>query len=239
MEKILIYGGTSLIAKELIKILDSAENQFLIFCRNKQNFENYLKENNLEKEKFSIYEVNLENLEENIKIIDSISDIKELYWIAGFTGDPKKEILDLSTCQKNINVNFLHPIIIMNKIISNSKIKINGSIAVVTSVAGLRGRAKNIFYGSAKSALISYLSGIRQKYDGKINVTTIIPGYIKTSKFSMKAPNFLIIEPSALAKKIVEGVRKKKEVIYSSIIWRVIMLCINLIPEKIFKKLKF
>ena len=33
-----------------------------------------------------------------------------------------------------------------------------------------REREKNIFYGSAKSALISFLSGLRQKFNGKLNI---------------------------------------------------------------------
>ena len=112
-------------------------------------------------------------------------------------------------------------------------------IAVITSVAGLRGRSKNIFYGSAKSALISYLSGIRQRFNGKINVTTVIPGYIRTAKFNLSAPKILISEPDKLARKIVDAVNNKREIIYCSFQWKLIMNLIKLIPEKIFKKLSF
>ena len=89
-------------------------------------------------------------------------------------------------------------------------------IVAVTSVAGLRGRAKNIFYGSAKSALIAYLSGLRQKYNDRIDVITVIPGYISTRDFKINAPSFLISTPTELAKKIVNSVTKRREIVYSS-----------------------
>ena len=55
------------------------------------------------------------------------------------------------------------------KIIPND----NSFIAVLTSVAGIRGRGKRLFYSSAKSGMNVYLSGLRQKiFDKKINVLT-------------------------------------------------------------------
>ena len=130
--------------------------------------------------------------------------------------------------------------LLINRLVKKLDIKNNSSfISVITSVAGLRGRAKNIFYGSSKSALISYLSGLRQKYNNKINVITVIPGYISTKNFNISAPSILVSTPKSLAKKMVDAVRKKKEIVYSNIWWKITMIIINLIPEKIFKKFKF
>ena len=87
-------------------------------------------------------------------------------------------------------------------------------MAVVCSVAGLRGRAKNIFYGSSKSGLITYLSGLRQKFHNKLNILTIIPGYMSTNSFKQTAPGFLITSPKKAASIIVRAIRTKKEIIY-------------------------
>ena len=114
-------------------------------------------------------------------------------------------------------------------------------IAVLTSVAALRGRSKRLFYASAKSGLINYLSGLRQKLNkDNINVITVLPGYIRTKNFeSSKAPSFLVVSPKKIAQIIYKAIKSRKNVIYTSFIWRTIMFSINLIPEKIFKKLKF
>ena len=68
-KKILIYGGSSLISLELIKIYNNEEYEFIIFCRNKNKFIERLKELDLSINKFTIYESDLIELEKNLKII--------------------------------------------------------------------------------------------------------------------------------------------------------------------------
>ena len=71
------------------------------------------------------------------------------------------------------------------------------------------------------------------------NVLTIIPGYIKTKSFKENAPNFLITSPKKAALIIFKGIKSKKEIVYVNFLWKIIMLFVRLIPEKIFKKLNF
>ena len=239
---IIIYGGSSLIAKELIIKLENDCDEFSIFCRNKSTVESYT--NYIKKIKINIYEVDLLDLEKNISIIENLNnDINGLIWISGFTGNAEKEFLDIKEGEKNIRINFINPILIINKIIPKMVLDNNSFIVVLASVAGLRGRAKQLFYSSAKSGLISYLSGLRQKLNlKKINVITIIPGYIRTKAFEVggwKAPSFLISSPKKAAKIIYKAINKKKDVVYIDSIWHIIMLIVMHIPEKIFKKLRF
>ena len=76
----------------------------------------------------------------------------------------------------------------------------------------------------------------------KINVLTIIPGYIRTRAFDKdkwNAPSFLIASPKKSAQIIYKAIKSKKDIVYLSFIWRIIVFCILCIPEKIFKKFKF
>jgi len=239
-KKILIYGGSSLISLELIQIYLRENYELIIFCRDQNSFLNKIKRLDLNTEKFTIYEADLTELEKNLKLVADIkSELKGIIWIAGETGNVDHEIENTNLAKKNIKINFLNPVLIINNLILKLKKDQNPFIAVVTSVAGLRGRQKNIFYGSAKSGMISYLSGLRQKFDGKINIITVIPGYMNTEKFNIKAPKFLITSPKNVANKIAKAIKNKQEVIYINFFWRIIMFLINLIPETIFKKLRF
>ena len=93
-EKIIIYGGSSLISKEILRILSKDFNQFIIFCRKKNIVEQYIKEFKLENSKIEIFEVDLLDLEKNISIIDKLTDnIRGLIWISGSTGNPDEEYL--------------------------------------------------------------------------------------------------------------------------------------------------
>ena len=128
--------------------------------------------------------------------------------------------------------------LIINSLIP--KLKKNSFICVFTSLAGLRGRAVRLFYCSAKAGLISYLSGLRQKlHQNDINVINVIAGYMDTEKFNYKANNLLISKPKDVINRVYNGIKSKKEIIYSSFIWFIISLIIRLIPEKLFKKFKF
>ena len=111
----------------------------------------------------------------------------------------------------------------------------------VSSVAGLRGRSKNFIYGSAKAALITFLSGCRNYYNNSnIFIMTVLPGFIKNDKNNTNTiENILQIEPSVLANKIFLAHKKKKEIVYSSFLWKLIMLIIQILPNRIFNKLRF
>ena len=73
----------------------------------------------------------------------------------------------------------------------------------------------------------------------KINVITVIPGYMNTKPFNIRAPSFLISSPEKSARIIYNAIKKEKEIVYINFFWKVIMFCINLIPEKIYKKFNF
>ena len=195
----------------------------------------------LEHLKIKIFEADLLDLETNLSIIEKLeNNICGLIWISGFTGNPDEEYLDSKKCEANLRVNFLNPVLLINKIVPKMKTGKKSFIAVFTSVAGLRGRSKRLFYSSAKSALIAYLSGLRQKLNKEqINILTVIPGYMRTKPFNIKAPSFLITSPEKSAQIVYNAIKKEKEIVYINFFWKIIMFCINLIPEKIYKKFNF
>ena len=142
------------------------------------------------------------------KLDDNIDGV---IWISGYTGDPEKEMNNIELASNNIKINFLNPVLIINKLLPKIINNGEGFLAVMCSVAGLRGRAKNIFYGSSKSGLITFLSGLRQKFHNKLNIVTIIPGYMSTNSFKESAPNFLITSPKKAATIITKAIKAKKE----------------------------
>ena len=117
----------------------------------------------------------------------------------------------------------------------------NSFIAVFTSVAGLRGRKKQLFYSSGKAGLIAYLSGLRQKVnESGILVTTIIPGYMNTKPFRRchQTPNFLITQPNKVALKVKNGIKDKKNSLHQLFL-KFIMFIINLVQRKFIKDYLF
>jgi len=239
-DTIIIYGGSSSIAKELIKKLSLKYKKFIIFCRKKNYIDQYIKEFELHDLDIKIFETDILNLDKNYSIIQDLNRIRGLIWLTGDTGNPEEEFLDNEKCEKTIRVNFLNPVLIINKIVPKIIEDADSFLVVLASVAGLRGRKKNLYYSSSKSGLIAYLSGLRQKLaEKKINVITVIPGYMKTRPFNLKAPSFLVASPKKASDIICNAIYSKKEIVYINFIWKIIMLVVRLLPEKIFKKLNF
>lgn len=113
-----------------------------------------------------------------------------------------------------------------------------GTIVGVGSVAGDRGRLSNYVYGSAKAGFHAYLSGLRNRLGRSgVHVITVKPGTVDTSMtWGMEKLPFLA-SPEKVVADIFKAVKKKKNVIYTPIIWWPVMTIIRLIPERVFKKL--
>ena len=115
-----------------------------------------------------------------------------------------------------------------------------GRLIVLGSVAGERGRAKNYFYGSSKSALNTYVEGkICDLKKTNINLHLIKLGMVRTKLTSKYAKSILIADKNYVAKCILKEVFKNKSIIYIPWFWYFIMLIIKNLPLAIMKKIKF
>ncbi|MCB0701911.1 MAG: SDR family oxidoreductase [Ignavibacteriae bacterium] len=114
-----------------------------------------------------------------------------------------------------------------------------GTIAVISSVAGERGRQSNFIYGSAKGGVTKYLEGLRNRlFEKGIKVITIKPGMVDTPMTKDFKKGLLFASPSRVGKEIYKGIKIGRDVMYVPGYWKIIMGIIKSIPESIFKKLK-
>lgn len=119
------------------------------------------------------------------------------------------------------------------------KLERGATLAVISSVAGDRGRASNYLYGSAKAAVSAYLSGMRQRLRPQgINVLTIKPGFVDTPMTAGFKKGALWANPDGIAKGIVGAIDRRRAVAYLPGFWWAIMQVIKLIPEPVFVRIK-
>jgi short-subunit dehydrogenase len=113
-----------------------------------------------------------------------------------------------------------------------------GVIAVISSVAGDRGRRSNYVYGSAKAAVSAFTSGLRQRLRSSgVFVVTIKPGFVDTPMTAAFKKGLLWASPASVAKDIVAAMIKGTPVVYTPGFWRPIMWIIRSIPEFVFRRL--
>lgn len=116
----------------------------------------------------------------------------------------------------------------------------NGAIAVISSVAGDRGRPSNYVYGSAKAAVSVFCEGLRARlFKSGVSLTDIRPGFVATPMTAgLPLPVLLVSQPETVARRILNGIERKADVLYTSAFWALIMLVIRNIPGVVFKRLK-
>ena len=239
---VVILGATCNLGIELCFIY--AKNNFNLILISRNSIKNQELKNSLQ-QKFSnisvsTYELDILDLDNQNLVYNNIKDKPiGIISLIGETHNVEK-IYD-KKLTNIININFTNLINFLIYFLKDFEKKNEGFLICVSSVAGLRGRSKNFIYGSAKAALITFLSGCRSYYNNNnIFIMTVLPGFIGNSKDEKnRIKSFLQIEPSALAKKIFIAHKKRKEIVYSSNLWRLIMLIIQILPNKIFNKIKF
>lgn len=114
-----------------------------------------------------------------------------------------------------------------------------GTLCVISSVAGDRGRQSNYVYGAAKGAVSIFLQGLRNRLSSKgVQVITVKPGFVDTPMTATFAKSRLWTSPVQVAGGIYKAVVKKKDIAYLPWFWSPIMLVIRWLPETIFKRLR-
>ena len=157
----------------------------------------------------------------------------------GYLGEQEKAQSSFSETQKIIDTNYTGIVNLLNIIADDFETRRSGFIVGISSVAGDRGRKSNYIYGSAKAALTTYLSGLRNRlFDANVHVLTVKPGFVNTKMTAgMDLPEKLTAEPEEVAEDIYKAQQKMKNVLYTKWMWRWVMLIIMHIPEFMFKKM--
>jgi short-subunit dehydrogenase len=114
----------------------------------------------------------------------------------------------------------------------------DGAIVGVGSVAGDRGREGNYVYGAAKAGFATYLSGLRNALGRHgVHVLTVKPGPVDTAMTAGLGKQPFMTTADAVVTDIHKALSKKRNVLYTKLIWWPMMTIIKLIPEPIFKKM--
>ena len=116
-----------------------------------------------------------------------------------------------------------------------------GSLVVISSVAGDRGRKSNYYYGATKSALNAMLEGLRGRLrEHGVSVVNIKPGMVDTPMTAHLPRSPLLADKQTVAQAIIKAIAKgKSTTIYTPWFWRYIMLVIKALPPAIMARLNF
>ena len=239
MAYILIIGAKSDIAKAVAKEYAKHGYDLYLAARNSEELQPFANDIKIRtQQNVHTIDLNILNFESHRTFYDSIK-IKPVGVISavGYLGSQESAQSDFREAEKIIDTNYTGVVSIINIIADDFEKRRSGWIIGISSIAGDRGRKANYIYGSAKAALTTYFSGLRNRlYLSKVHVMTVKPGFVATKMTeSMDLPEKLTAQPEDVAREIFQAQQKRKNVIYTKWMWKFIMLIIKCIPEWKFK----
>lgn len=146
---------------------------------------------------------------------------------------------DIAFCRDTLVINAVSPALFAEAFAGHFAKANRGTIAIIGSVAGDRGRKVNYTYGASKGLLARYAEGLDHRFAGTgVSVVLLKPGPTDTPMAAgHKAKGRKLASAEDVARTIVRGIDAKKFVVYAPPVWRLIMLIVRHIPRLVFRRL--
>lgn len=146
---------------------------------------------------------------------------------------------NLEVCRDALELNGVSPVLFAEAFSKHMGKANHGTLALIGSVAGDRGRKSNYVYGAAKGLVTRYAQGLQHRFAGSgVKVVLIKPGPTETpmtAHLKGQGPKMASVEE--VAQKIVDAVDSGQSVVYTPGKWALIMMIISHLPRFIFNKM--
>lgn len=244
MQKVVIIGATSAIAEATARLYAARGAQLFLVARNVKRLKDIADDLRV-RGALGVFQASLDvnDVQDHARLIEQIW--KSLghvdVWLVAHGTLP-----DQTQCEASVEMslnefatNGTSTIALLTGVAPRFECQRMGIIAIISSVAGDRGRQSNYLYGSAKAAVTTFASGLRQRMAKVgVGVLTIKPGFVDTPMTRAFKKGALWAKPDDIARGIVRGLDRGRSVMYLPWFWLPIMLIIRHIPEFVFRRIK-
>lgn len=244
MKKTLIIGANSGIAEAVARILAARGERLYLLARSPERLQALAADLNLRGGQMAGFAVfDARRMETHAQILEtavqSLGGLDAVLVAHGTLGDQKACEASVAETMDQLSVNALSVIGLCTLLANRLEAQGSGCLAVISSVAGDRGRQSNYVYGTAKAAVSAFLQGLRNRLcKSGVHVLTVKPGFVDTPMTASLKKGPLFASADRVAAGIVKAMDRRKDVVYLPFFWRPIMALIRAVPERVFKKLK-
>jgi decaprenylphospho-beta-D-erythro-pentofuranosid-2-ulose 2-reductase len=238
--KVLIFGATSAVAAEVAVLCAARGDRLHLVARNADKLAEV--ERRCVATQVSTQTADFARLDENEQCvrqaISALGRVDSVLIAHGDLGDQLASEQDFAEAEKILRVNFTSVVSLLIPIANHLQQAKAGTLGVITSVAGERGRPRNFTYGAAKGALNVYLQGLRTRlYASGVRVVTIKLGPVDTPMTRDHEKHALFGKPESVARSILHALDAGSSEVYVPSFWRGIMPIVKNTPEWLFQRL--
>jgi len=244
MKKILIVGATSAMAEACARLWAQQGHHLFLAARNVAQLDAVaadLRTKGAAKVGVRVFDAN--HFDQHAELLrdatQTLGGLDTVLIAHGTLTDQDRAQGDVSYALAEVSTNGLSVIALLTLVAQQFEPQGHGAIAVISSVAGDRGRQSNYVYGSAKALVSAFTSGLRQRLAKHgVKVITIKPGFVDTPMTAHLNKGPLWAQAGPVARDIDRAIQRGQAIVYTPGFWRLIMLVIKSIPESIFVKIK-
>jgi decaprenylphospho-beta-D-erythro-pentofuranosid-2-ulose 2-reductase len=156
----------------------------------------------------------------------------------GVLGSQEQFDTDPQAAAEAVHVNYTGAVSSILAVAAQMRRQGHGHIAVLSSVAGERGRATNYVYGSSKAGLDTFAQGLADSLAGSgVRVTVVRPGFVHTKMTRGLKSAPLAATPRQVAEAAVAGMRAGKHTVWAPPALRYVFMGLRHTPRAIFRRL--
>lgn len=245
--RVVLYGATSAMAQAAARDLASEKATFVLIARNAERLEALAADLRVRGA------ARVETLVADLGRTEDPQAAVDLWEQADARCEGATHVLvahgvlpDQEACQRDparamdaMTLNLLSPIALLTPVIETFAARRAGAIAVITSVAGDRGRQSNYTYGAAKGGLSIWLQGVRHRLAPLgVRVIDIRPGFVSSPMTAHLPQGPLFASADVAGRRIAAVLRRGDGVVYVPWFWRLILWVIRNVPAFVFHRTK-
>jgi decaprenylphospho-beta-D-erythro-pentofuranosid-2-ulose 2-reductase len=244
MKKVLVLGATSAIAQATVRLLAARGTSLYLVGRNAQRLEAVAQDARTRgSPKVETEAVDLDDLTQHESLVEraatALGGLDGALLAHGILGDQEAAQRSFAEAEKVLRTNFLSAVSLLTPLANRFEAQKAGTLVVISSVAGDRGRQSNYVYGASKGALNVFLQGLRNRLARSgVAVVTVKPGFVDTPMTAALKKNALFATPEKVARGLVRAADARRDEVYLPGFWGPIMFAIRGIPERLFKRMK-
>lgn len=171
-------------------------------------------------------------------LANQYGDLDLVIAAAGVLGSQEEHDADTMAAVRTMQANYVGNVSALIATARQMKKQGHGTIVVISSVAGLRGRASNYLYGSTKAGLDAFASGLADALVGTgVKVVIVRPGFVhsRMTKGMKAAPQSTT--PEAVGQVVAAALKSGKTDVYAPSALGLVFLVLRNLPRAIFRKL--
>jgi len=239
---VLIFGATSAVAAEVAVLCAERGDRLHLVGRNPEKLAQVARrcaggQVSTQTADFSQLDQNEGCVAEAVRALGRVDCVLIAH---GELGDQLKSERSFAEAERILRVNFTSVVSLLVPLANHLEQARAGTLGVITSVAGDRGRPRNYTYGAAKGALNTYLQGLRTRlYAAGVAVTTLKLGPVDTPMTRDHAKHALFGKPPSVARSILRALDARVPEAYVPSFWRAIMPIVKNTPEWLFQRVPF